>query len=219
MFYQLSDSEPSPYVDGQPVYNVTTERLSFRHAGSPELTTLWAWADLEGVAVSVTPLLQTGAPSGVYSGQRAITQQGYIEANIKNGVQYYFRKAYPLTDAGRGLAPIGSGESRYLLFTTTTKKVLFKTRVVSYIGEEFAIEIFANPTLSDNGTQIAASNYNGVNPVPTTVEVYKDVVPSDEGAPLDAEPEYYLGHLLKVSARPTRYRKGESECFQRMQHT
>lgn len=127
------------------------------------------------------------------NGLNAITAEGYVIHNIQYGLQFYFRKAYPLADVGRGLAPIPSGESRYILFKTTSKKVLFKTRITSFVGEELNLELFAAPTITDFGTQMTIRNYNGVNPQAATVEVYKDVMVSDEGTPLDDEPEYYFG--------------------------
>lgn len=123
------------------------------------------------------------------NGLRAITVESYNSQNIQNGLQFYFRKAYPLTD------PIASGTSRYIVFRTSSKKVLFKSRVVSYIGEEFRLELFNSPTLSDDGTPIIVSNYNGVYPQATTVEVYKGPTVVAEGTPIDDpnEPEYYFG--------------------------
>lgn len=127
------------------------------------------------------------------NGLNAITAEGYVIHNIQYGLQFYFRKAYPLADVGRGLAPIPSGESRYILFKTTSKIVLFKTRITSFIGEELNIELFRAPTVTDLGTQMTIRNYNGINPQATTVEVYKNVNISAEGTPLDDEPEYYFG--------------------------
>lgn len=143
---------------------------------------------------SFQPASQNGEnrPLGLYSGDRAETVQFYIEANIKKGLQFYIRKSYPLTDSGRGLGPIPSGQSRYITLKTTTKTVLFKTRIVSYLGEEFSIELFKSPTVSVAGQQMTVRNYNGVNPQPTTVEIYKDATFTG-GVPLDDEPEYYYG--------------------------
>lgn len=132
-------------------------------------------------------------PEGLYTGRRAQTVAFYPEQNVKNGLQYYIRKAYPLLDAIKGLGPIASGESQYITFTTTTKKVLFKSRIVSFIGEEFNIELFNTPVIDTPGTQMTVRNYNGVSPVPTTVSVFKDVTVTSEGTPLDDEPEYYFG--------------------------
>lgn len=129
----------------------------------------------------------TSVPNGLYDGMRAQTVQFYTEANVKNGVQFYLRKAYTLQ------TPIGSGQSRYLVFSTTSKKVIFKSRIVSYIGEEFALELFVNPDLSNNGQPITVGNYNGINPVATTVQAYHAPVIVSEGTPLYQEAEYYFG--------------------------
>ena len=49
-------------------------------------------------------------------GERAVTIAGYPEQNVKNGLQYYTRIVYPL------LSPIGAGESKSIIFKTTSKK-------------------------------------------------------------------------------------------------
>ena len=56
-------------------------------------------------------------------GERAVTVAGYPEQNVKNGLQYYTRIVYPL------LSPIGAGESKSIIFKTTSKKVLVKVRI------------------------------------------------------------------------------------------
>lgn len=126
-------------------------------------------------------------PQGAFTGLRAMTIQGYIEANIKNGLQFYVRKSYPLG------SEIGGGDSVELLFRTTTKTIIPKSRVVSYIGEEFQIEIFESPTLTDDGTPINPSNFNRVNPVASTVEFYESPTATADGTPIEPEPEYYFG--------------------------
>jgi len=126
-------------------------------------------------------------PQGAFTGLRAMTTQGYIEANIKNGLQFYVRKSYPLG------SEIAGGDSVDLLFRTTTKTVIPKSRVVSYIGEEFQIEVFESPTLTDDGTPINPANFNRVNPVASTVEFYESPTVTADGTLIDPEPEYYYG--------------------------
>lgn len=127
----------------------------------------------------------------LFNGLRAFTTQPYTEANVKHGLQFYTRIAWPLPSG------IASGASVYVLFKTGTKPVLAKTRIVSYIGEEFALELFKSPTIlpGSEGTPRTPSNYNGVNPQNSTVTIYRDtdLTGGSEGTPIDEEPEYYFG--------------------------
>lgn len=86
--YQVSDTEPAPYDDDQPVYNVTTNKTSFEYRNSQEGLTLWAWLTEGKAQVSVTPLLNSGIPDGAYKGFRAQNVQFYDESNKKLGAQW-----------------------------------------------------------------------------------------------------------------------------------
>ena len=134
------------------------------------------------------------------TGRRAWTVAFYPEQNVKNGLQYYTRIVYPLAD------PIPAGQSKYIVFKTSSKKVLVKVRIVHYAAEEIKLELFDNPTFDDQtGTLLTPDNYNGVNPVVSTVEVYKDSTVSVDGTPLDnSDSEYYFG------SNSTGQRSGES---------
>lgn len=195
--YVQSVSQPTPYTGIQPVYNVTVNQAHFNYTASPEKISLWAYAIDVAAEVSVTPLMHSGVPKGVFDGTRAITIQGYPEANVKNGLQYYTLVNWPLTDV------ISAGNSVNVVFTTTTKKLLAKTRIVHYAAEEIQLQIIENPTIDVAGTPIAASNYNAVNPVDSTVTIQKGATISG-GTAIDPEPEYYFG------ANATAQRSGNS---------
>jgi len=122
-------------------------------------------------------------------GERAVTVAGYPEQNVKNGLQYYTRIVYPL------LNPIGAGDSKSIIFKTTSKKVLVKVRIVHYAAEEVKLELFSSPTFDDQtGVQLTPDNYNGVNPIAPTVQIYKDATVTADGSPLDnSDPEHYFG--------------------------
>jgi len=127
------------------------------------------------------------APIGIYTGTRAITSQGYVEANIKNGLQFYLRASWPLSN------PISSGDTKNIYFKTGSKKVLIKTRLVHYIAEEMEVTIFEGVTLTPaTGTPLVVGNYNKVNPSPTTVTIIKDGTFTG-GEAFDSESEYYYG--------------------------
>lgn len=83
---------------------------------------------------------------------------------------------------------------RYVYFKTGAKPVIVKSRIVSYIGEEFELSILANPTITPaTGTAINPSNLNRINPQATTVTAVKDPTVTDDGTPIEDEPEYYFG--------------------------
>lgn len=126
------------------------------------------------------------APDGLYTGTRAQTVQFYPEANVKNGLQYYIREAWPKANA------IGSGETKNLYFKTGGKKVIAKVRIIHYAAEEILLNILTGSDVDESsGSSIAPSNYNLINPVPTAVVVRKDVTFAG-GTPID-NGEYYFG--------------------------
>ena len=131
---------------------------------------------------------RSGIPAGAFTGLRAITTQPYTEANVKNGVQYNIRAVWPLTDL------IASGSARKIWFKTNAKPVLVKLRQFQYLAEEMRIELFANPTGVSGGTDLVVHNYNGVNPVATTVQAKKNVTITGNGTPFDnGDAEYFFG--------------------------
>ena len=121
-------------------------------------------------------------------GERAFIVEPFDPVNIKRGLQFYLRSSWPSSDS------IATNTPRYVYFKTGAKPVIVKTRIVSYIGEEFALSIFANPTITPaTGTTINPSNLNGINPQATTVTALKDPTVTDDGTLIDDEPEYYFG--------------------------
>jgi len=113
------------------------------------------------------------SPPGVYSGFRAQTQQGYIEANTKAGVQFYIQHALPQLVATTGLYKI--------LFTTGAKRVLIKAREMYSNGAVSSLQIFKQPTTPSGGSPIVVQNYNDVAPVATTVAVQGGVTVVSNG--------------------------------------
>lgn len=132
------------------------------------------------------PVFDVNTPIGIYEGTRAVVTQSYTEANVKAGVQFYLSAAWPTAD------PVATGTPRTVVFSTGATQVLVKTRIVSYIGEEFTIELFEAPVFS-GGTPIFVGNYNGRNPVATSVTAFKDATITDPGTPFPGEPDYYFG--------------------------
>lgn len=143
------------------------------------------------------------------TGRRAWTVAGYPEQNVKNGLQYYTRVVYPLLDT------ISSGQSRSIIFKTNSKKVLVKVRIVHYSAEEVKLELFSNPTFDDQtGASLTPDNYNGVNPVVSTVQVYKDPSISVDGTPLDdSDPEHYFGSNANAQRNGTSIPEGRERVL------
>jgi hypothetical protein len=130
----------------------------------------------------------SGIPSGAFSGTRALTVQFYPEANVKNGLQFNLRASWPIAD------PIATGTSRKIWFKTNAKPVIVKIRDFQYIAEELKLELFKTPTGVSGGTDLGINNYNGVNPVATTVAAKKNVTITGNGTPFDnSDPEYFFG--------------------------
>lgn len=150
---------------------------------------------------------RSGIPSGAFSGLRAMTVQFYPEANVKNGLQFNLRAVWPLLD------PIATGTARKIWFKTNAKPVIVKLREFQYIAEEIKLELFQGPTGVSGGTDLLIHNYNGVNPVATTVQAKKNVTITNNGTQFDGgDPEYFFGSanqrqrsllVASASCRPT----------------
>lgn len=124
----------------------------------------------------------------INKGIRAWIVERFDAVNIKRGLQFYLRASWPTSD------PIASGTPRYVYFKTGAKPVIVKSRIVSYIGEEFDLQIYTNPTLTPaTGTTINPSNLNVIAPQVTTVTALKDPDVVADGTAIDDEPEYYFG--------------------------
>lgn len=131
---------------------------------------------------------RSGIPAGAFTGLRAMTVQFYPEANVKNGLQYNLRAVWPLADV------IATGTSRKIWFKTNAKPVIVKIRDFQYVAEELKLELFSGPTGVSGGTDLLIHNYNGVNPVATTVQAKKNVTITGNGTQFDgADPEYFFG--------------------------
>ena len=127
-------------------------------------------------------------PPGSFTGFRALTTQPYTEANVKRGVQFYARAAWPLG------AVIPAAGQRKLFFQTGAKQVVVKLRDFQYVAEELRVNLYRTPTGVTGGTDITIHNYNGVNPVATTVSGKKDVATGTDGIEFDGgDPEYFFG--------------------------
>lgn len=132
-----------------------------------------------------------GFPAGVFEGLRAITVQGYPEANVKRGSQFYLRATWPLADT------IGAGTQRLIYFSTGAEKVTVKIRQFSYFAEELYIKLWQGPTGVTGGTDLDINNYNGVNPnttIAADIVAKKNVTVTTKGTEFGgSDAEYYFG--------------------------
>lgn len=170
----------SPSALGQWSFDGPCARLRVSLAGTNAVTAyvrVWRGDDA-----------RSGIPAGAFSGLRAMTVQFYPEANVKNGVQYNLRAAWPLSDV------IPTGTARKIWVKTNAKPVIVKIRDFQYVAEELRIELFGGPTGVSGGTDLLIHNYNGINPVATTVQAKKNVTITNNGTPFDhSDPEYFFG--------------------------
>lgn len=121
-------------------------------------TKLWAVSQsgVQLLSLTATPAGASGepAPAGLYEGVRAMTVQGYVEANVKLGVQF----------EGAALFNIAPNGINNTVFLTGTKPVSLKGRKISYDGAGVTASIFEAPTYT-GGSSAAYQNANAINPV------------------------------------------------------
>lgn len=87
--------------------------------------------------------VQTEAPDGLYTGDRAMTAQSYDEMNKKRGVQW---------ESSTRLQLAGSTGVAFTVFRTGSKTVDLKQRVFGFDGVGVVGRIYKNPTYT-GGTQ------------------------------------------------------------------
>lgn len=170
------DAYPRPFTD-KPAYWVRVTPEDVVGANYARLT---VWQDAAAAADPIEP--------EVYEGTKALITQPYTEANIKRGLQYYFRASWPLADS------IPAGASRYLRFDIGAKPLIVKLREMHYVAEEIELTIYTGPTTT-GGTPITPTNWNQrlASAPASTLTITKSPSVSTEGTPLDEEPEYFFG--------------------------
>lgn len=139
-----------------------------------------SFAGVTGAAQATVWLVPQDHPAGLFTGLAAITTQPYTEANVKNGVQFYGRAVWDTADS------IVAGTTRKLWFKTGAKPVIVKLRDLQYVCEELVIRLFRAPTGVTGGTDLVIHNYNGINPVASTVVAKKNVTTTTDGVEFDS---------------------------------
>ena len=149
------DAESSKRFQENPatIYLKTGEHEQYNTEGK-----LWAVSQSGEQLLSMTSAPAAGssgepAPSGLYEGIRAMTVQGYVEANVKLGVQF----------EASALFNIGASGTSDTVFLTGSKPVSLKGRKISYDGAGVTASIFEAPTYT-GGSSAAYQNANAINP-------------------------------------------------------
>lgn len=142
-----------PSASGQWSFDGPCGRLRVSLAGTNAITArvvIWRGDDA-----------RSGIPSGAFSGLRAMTFQNYIEANVKNGVQYEI--------SSDNLA-LANGASIDTIFITGVNPVVIKSRIVKFNGTHLTTRVYRTPTFT-GGTITPYFNLNDRNPVAGTVVI------------------------------------------------
>lgn len=112
------------------------------------------WIRGSNALISVHTLALIEPPEGLYSGLRAMTVQGYEEANIKLGVQF---------EGSKNFGELAGGTVLNTIFRTGDLPVALKKRLVSFTGTGVTGEIFINPTYT-GGINEVYQNGTSINP-------------------------------------------------------
>lgn len=121
-------------------------------------------------------------PRGLYLGTRAMTQQGYTEANVKNGLQFETTSGHVV------LAPAGNHD---VIFITGDKPVIIKGRSLKFNGILLSTRVYRGPSYT-GGTPATVYNLNDINPEASTVQVISGATVTDAGTEFGA-PTFELG--------------------------
>lgn len=152
---------------------------------SPETKGVYLKAQNIGCRVSVQRLDDyigsEPAPSGVYSGTRAINVQFYTESNIKLGDQFEASRIVNLN----GSSNIDS------LFITGSKPVSLKERAFSYSGVGVVSSIRRSPVYT-GGTVNSVQNLTDINPKVSTISLIANPTVTDIGIKVFAD-DYFFG--------------------------
>ena len=96
-------------------------------------------------------------------GIRAWVIQTYIEANVKNGLQF---------EASFDVQNLAAGATHIVAFKTTTKKAIVKARKINYNGSKITARVFKGGAINEAPNQDDIFNLSDINPQPTTVELF-----------------------------------------------
>ena len=116
---------------------------------------VWVWSSKD-TSVSVEEYIPlSGIPSDAFIGMRALNVQGYIESNIKLGVQH---------EGSTLLLGVAGNTSNNTIFLTGDSPVVLKSRNISFTGVGVTAFIYEGSTYT-GGTSAPYENPNAINPV------------------------------------------------------
>ena len=154
--------------------SITSGALSLRVDGSVGSLRV-TFTGLTGGADAVLWVDTNPTPQGLFNGLAAATQQGYVEANVKNGVQFYIQHSIPT---------LAAGGTHNIVFSTGAKPVLIKAREMYALGQLVSLQVFKQPTFTaGTGTPVTVQNFNDVSPVASTVAVRSGATVTANGTP------------------------------------
>lgn len=115
-------------------------------------------------------------PDGLFTGTRAITSQTYIEANVKNGLQFEFSSLN---------TSLAAGASQSAIFLTGNKTVIIKSREIQYTGQGISAQVFEGTTYT-GGTAGTIFNLNRINTATSTAQIISGVTVTLQGTAISA---------------------------------
>lgn len=121
-------------------------------------------------------------PYGLFGGTRAITQQNYIEANSKRGLQFEY---------GSEIVTLAAGANSDVIFITGSKPVIIKGRILKFNGTKVSTRIYRGPTYT-GGSAGSIYNLSDINPEATTVQILLGTTVSATGTEFGA-PTFEIG--------------------------
>lgn len=144
----------------------------------------------QGVLQLVSRLGLEGLPFGIFEGTRAMQVQGYIEANVKNGAQFEYAAAAPITLAANGQ----NGDTAKLILKTGANRIAIKSRTIQFNGAGITASVYEGAIYTE-GTGTVAPIYNMRRrpPVPvSTVTIIAGATITNDGT-IIAAPTVALG--------------------------
>lgn len=140
------------------------------------------FASLVGGTAPSLWLMSQDMPADSFNGFAAMIIQNYIEANVKNGVQYEF--------SGENLT-LGIGANIDTIFTTGANPVVIKSRIAKFNGTHLTTRVYRGPTFT-GGVVTPYFNLNDKNPVSGVATIRTGATVSAPGTEFGA-PTFDLG--------------------------
>lgn len=164
---------------------------------------------LLGCVLNISLTGEVAPPTGLYTGTRAMTTQGYREANVKKGLEFEGSVLF-------NLASLGASNT---IFLTGALPVSLKTRVINYSGEGVKAEIFEAPNYT-GGSSVAYQNSSAyatpvvgsIPPAVGLVQILTGAVIVDDGT-LKFAPVYGLGNTSNQGKGATNQSLGEEHIL------